>query len=100
MFLRHPRTPMVNNLAERLLKGPAIGRRLSFGSDSPTGAKLPALVYPVVGTLDLNGIDVPRWLDAWPAACARKLRPAPGRPRALATVVDGRCRRRELAAPT
>ena len=47
-----------------------IGRRLSFGSDSETGARFTALMYSVVGTLNLNGIDVPRWLGAWLAACA------------------------------
>ncbi len=70
VFVERPRTPMDNNLAERLLRGPVIGRRLSFGSDSEAGAKLAALMYSVVGTLNLNGIDVPRWLDAWLAACA------------------------------
>ena len=57
-------------MAERLLRGPAIGRRLSFGSDSAAGAKLAALMYSVVGTPNLNGVDVPRRLDAWLAACA------------------------------
>ena len=71
VFLEHPRTPMDNNLGERLLRGPVIGRRLSFGSDSVTGAKFAALMYSVVGTLNLNGINVPRWLDAWLAACAQ-----------------------------
>ena len=50
--------------------GPAIGRRLSFGSDSGTGAQFTALMYSVVGTLILNRIDVLRWLEAWLAACA------------------------------
>ena len=53
-----------------LLRGPAIGRRLSFGSDSETGAQFTALMYSVVGTLALNGIDVLRWLTAWLTECA------------------------------
>ena len=28
-------------------------------------------MYSVIGTLNLNGIDVRRWLEAWLAACAR-----------------------------
>ena len=71
VFLDRPRVPLDNNLAERLLRGPAIGRRLSFGSDSESGARFTALMYSVTGTLRLNGIDVPRWLDDWLAACAR-----------------------------
>ncbi|MCY3731841.1 MAG: hypothetical protein OXF98_10915 [Rhodospirillaceae bacterium] len=55
---------------ERILRGPVIGRRLSFGSDSLTGAKLAALMYSVIATLTLNRIDVLRWLEAWLGACA------------------------------
>ena len=64
VFVDRPRVPLDNNLAERLLRGPVIGRRLSFGSDSETGARFTALMYSVVGTLRLNGIDVQRWLTA------------------------------------
>ena len=99
VFVDHPRTPMDNNLAERLLRGPVIGRRPSFGSDSETGAKLAALMYSVIGTPDLNRIDVPRWLDAWLAACAHNGgRPpddlAPWLPWSMEPA-----RRRELTAP-
>ena len=70
VFLDRPRVPLDNNLAERMLRGPAIGRRLSFGSDSEDGARFTALMYSVTGTLRLNGLDVRRRLDEWPAACA------------------------------
>ena len=71
VFLDRPSVPMDNNLAERLLRGPAIGRRLSFGSDSKVGARFTAMMYSVVGTLKMNGIDILRWLEAWLTACAR-----------------------------
>ena len=70
VFLDRPRVPLDNNLAERLLRGPAIGRRLSFGSDSEAGARFTALMYSVTATLRLNGLDVGRWLAGWLAACA------------------------------
>ena len=70
VFLDRPRVPLDNNFAERLLRGPAIGRRLSFGSDSVAGARFTALMYSVFGTLRLNGINVRRWLEEWLAACA------------------------------
>ena len=70
VFVDRPQVPLDNNLAERLLRGPAIGRRLSFGSDSETGARFTALMYSVIGTLTLHGIDVLRWLKAWLTACA------------------------------
>ena len=101
MFVARPRTPMDNNFAERLLRGPVIGRRLSFGSDSETGARFTALMYSVVGTLTLNRIDVRRWLEAWLAACAEQRRPAAGTTPSpwLPWSMDD-ARRRELAAPT
>ena len=100
VFLEHPRTPMDNNLGERLLRGPVIGRRLSFGSDSKTGAHLTALMYSVIGTLNLNGIDVPRWLAAWLAACADNGgRPPDDLAPWLPWSMDD-ARRRELTAPT
>ena len=99
VFVQRPRTPMDDNLAERLLRGPVIGRRLSFGSGSVTGAKLAALMYSVVGTLNLNGIDVLRWLDAWLAACAQNGgRPPDDLAPWLPWSMDA-ARRRELTAP-
>ena len=71
VFLDRPRTPLDNNLAERMLRGPVIGRRLSFGSDSQTGARFTAIMYSVLGTLSMNGIDILRWLRAWLDACAK-----------------------------
>ena len=70
VFLQRPEVPMDNNFAERMLRGAVIGRRLSFGSDSETGAQLTALMYSVVETLALNDIDVHRWLQEWLKACA------------------------------
>ena len=62
---------MDNNAGERALRGPVIGRRLSFGSNSEDGAKFTAVMYSVIGTLSMNGIDVLRWLEAWLKARAK-----------------------------
>ena len=71
VFVDNPQVPLDNNTAELALRGPVIGRRLSFGSDSEEGAKFTAIMYSVAGTLALNGIDVRRWLEAWLTACAK-----------------------------
>ena len=100
VFAARPRVPLDNNLAERLLRGPAIGRRLSFGSDSGTGARFTALMYSVVGTLNLNRIDVLRWLQGWLTACAEHGgRPPDDLAPWLPWSMDAP-RRRGLAAPT
>ena len=70
VFVDRPFVPLDNNFAERILRGPAIGRLLSHGSDSLKGAAFTAILYSVVGTLSMNGIDVLRWLEAWLTACA------------------------------
>ena len=77
VFVDRPQVPMDNNLAERVLRGPVIGRRLSFGSNSEDGARFTAIVYSVAGTLSMNGIDVLRWLEAWLDACAKNGRQPP-----------------------
>ena len=100
VFADRPRVPLDNNLAERLLRGPAIGRRLSFGSDSGTGAQFTALMYSVVGTLVLNRIDVLRWLEAWLAACADNGGRPPNDTAAWLPWSMDAARRRELTAPT
>ena len=77
VFIDLPQVPLDNNLAERVLRGPAIGRQLSFGSDSENGAGFTALMYSVFGTLAMNGIDVPGWLQAWLETCAKNGRRPP-----------------------
>ena len=70
VFVDKPQVPLDNNAAERALRGPVIGRQLSFGSDSERGALFTARMYSIVGTLKMNGIDVLRWLEEWLGACA------------------------------
>ena len=71
IFVDNPQVPMDNNVAERMFRGAVAGRRLSFGSDSEDGARFTAMMYSVVGTLAINGLDVRRWLEAWLNACAK-----------------------------
>ena len=99
VFADRPQVPLDNNLAERLLRGPAIGRRLSFGSESETGARFTALMYSVIGTLTLHGIDVPRWLKAWLTACAKNGGWPPDDLPPWLPWAMGEERRRDLTAP-
>ena len=71
VFVDHPHVPPDNNRAELALRSAVIGRQLSFGSDSETGARFTAMMYSVAGTLALNRIDVRRWLEEWLTACAK-----------------------------
>ena len=71
VFVDHPQVPPDNNRAELALRSAVIGRQLSFGSDSETGARFTAMMYSVAGTLAMNGIDIRRWLAEWLTACAK-----------------------------
>ena len=70
VFVDWPDVPMDNNAVERILRDPVIGRRLSLGSDSEAGARFTAVMYSVVTTLKMNGIDVLQWLESWLRTCA------------------------------
>ena len=69
-FWENPRVPMDNNLAERTLRGAAIFRRLTFGSDSEAGAAFSTTMYSTVNTLERNDLDAGKWLNEWLSACA------------------------------
>ena len=99
VFVGKPQVPMDNNKAERALRGPVIGRRLSFGSNSEVGARFTAIMYSVVGTLSMNGIDVLRWLEAWFEACAKNGRKPPDDMSPWLPWSMSEERRRELMAP-
>lgn len=99
VFLDNPRVPMDNNLAERVLRGAAIGRALSFGSDSETGARFTAMMYSVTGTVAMNGLDVRRWLGEWLNACADNGGQPPGDLSPWLPSSMSPQRRRELTAP-
>ena len=88
-----------HNAVERVLRGPVIGRRLSFGSDSEAGARLTAMMYSVLGTLSSNGIDPLRRLEAWLTACAENGGRAPADLSAWLPWSMGAQRRRALMAP-
>ena len=88
VFVERPQTPMDNNAAERALRGPVIGRRLSFGSDSETGARLAAMMYSVLGTLAPGGIDPLRWLEAMAHGLRGERRPGARGPLRVAALVD------------
>ena len=62
---------MDNNLAERALRGAAIGRKLSFGSFSEAGAQLTGLLFSIFGTLELAGLSPRHWLRDYLQACAQ-----------------------------
>jgi len=99
VFVNEPAVPMDNNLAERALRGPAIGRKLSFGSFSETGAQLAGLLFSVFGTLELAGLSPHHWLRDYLQVCAERNGQPPEDARAWLPWGAGRVRTWRAAAP-
>lgn len=57
LFLEDPKIPLDNNAAERVLRGPVLGRKNFYGNRSRRGAKVAAILYSVIETAKLNGTD-------------------------------------------
>ena len=86
-FVDDGRIEAHNNAAERALRGVAIGRKnyLHLGSD--VGGDSAAVIYTLLGSAKLNGIDPQRYLRLRPGAHRR----APDQPDRRAAAV-GACR--------
>ena len=57
MFLTEPRIPLDNNAAERVLRGPVVGRKNFYGNRSQRGAQTAAILYSLIETAKLCGVN-------------------------------------------
>jgi transposase len=62
VFADDPDVWLDNNLTERSLRGPVVGRRNHFGSKSKRGTKAAAILYSLVETAKLRGVDPAEYL--------------------------------------
>src|SRR4029077_16169695 len=70
VFVEHPEVPMDNNTAERAQRGPVVGRKNYYGSGAVGGGRLAALMFSLLQTLCLWGLNPRSWLTAYLTACA------------------------------
>lgn len=56
-FLDNPHIPLDNNLAERELRGIVVGRKNHYGSRSKRGTEVAAVLYSLVETAKLAGVE-------------------------------------------
>ena len=61
-FLNDGRICLTNNAAERALRGVALGRKSWLFAGSERGGQRAAVMYTLIGTAKLNGIDPQAWL--------------------------------------
>jgi transposase len=69
-FVDDPRIPMDNNLSERRLRGPALGRKNYYGSGAQWSGRLAATLFSILATLKLWQINPRLWLDGYLQSCA------------------------------
>jgi transposase len=70
VFVDHPDVPMDNNTAERVQRGPVVGRKNYYGSGAEWSGRLAALLFSLFQTLALGHLNPRLWLTAYLEACA------------------------------
>lgn len=70
-FLEDPRIPLDNNGAERVLRGPVVGRKNHYGSRSRRGTEVAALYYALAESAKLAGLEPKAYLRAAARAARR-----------------------------
>lgn len=62
VFVSDDRVPLDNNATERGLRGPVVGRKNHYGSKSRRGTETAAVLYSLLETAKLQGVDPARYL--------------------------------------
>lgn len=70
VFVERPEVAMDNNTAERVLRNPVVGRKNYYGSGRVWSAHLAAMLFSVIQTVLLWGLNPHHWLHAFLQACA------------------------------
>ena len=70
-FLADARIPLDNNATERAIRGPVVGRKNHYGSKSRRGTEIAAILYSLVETAKLLGVDPVSYLREAALADAR-----------------------------
>jgi transposase len=70
VFVERPEVAMDNNTAERALRNPAVSRKNYYGSGSVWSAHLAAMMFSVLQTILLWGLNPHHWLSAFLQVCA------------------------------
>jgi len=81
VFVAHPEVTMDNNRAENTIRTPVNGRKNYYGSGSIWSAQLAAMLFSILQTLVLWGINPRHWLTRYLSACAEN---GPGAPQDIA----------------
>jgi transposase len=99
VFVERPEVAMDNNTAERILRNPVVGRKNYYGSGSVWSAHLAAMMFSVLQTMLLWGLNPHHWLSAFLQACAANGAQSPADLSAFVPWQMTAERRKELSQP-
>ena len=71
-FLADPLIPLTNNRTERALRGVVLGRKNHYGSRSVRGTQVAAIMYSLIETCILCGVDPEEYLRSTARAALRE----------------------------
>ena len=63
-FTQDPALPIDNNSQERQMRNPVIGRKTWYGTHSKRGAKTAAILFSIIESCKLNGLNSNEYLEA------------------------------------
>ena len=75
LFVADINIPMDNNWAERLLRMPVVGRNNYYGHHAIWAGELAAMLFSIIQTCQLNGLNPHQFLLDYFNACAQLARP-------------------------
>ncbi len=97
--MQNPQVPLDNNMAENSIRGPVTGRSAYYGSGSLWSADLAAMLFSVLQTLVLWGINPRHWLRCYLNACADNGGKAPENPQSFIPWQMDTVRREAMSCP-
>ena len=71
LFVKFPHIPMDNNIAERDMRGPAVGRKNYYGSGAIWSGMLATISFSLIQTLLSGNINPYPWFSHYFEACAQ-----------------------------
>ena len=78
VYLTNPRVPITSNAVERALRGPVLGRKNSLGSRSKRGIHAASVLYSLIESARLSGVEPGHYLrTALHAALGKETIPLP-----------------------
>ena len=95
-FVDDPRIPMDNNRSERELRGPALGRKNYYGSNSRWSGQLAVILFSIFATLSKWQINPRTWVKFYLDACASAGGTAPSDVREFLPWLMSEDRRKQL----